>query len=71
MAAERFDALFTRDKPVIVAFHGYPWLIHRLTYRRTNTPGKASPRCAIAQTAPRRLSTIVLSSKDSKDDLHF
>ncbi len=33
---EAFDALFTRDKPVIFAFHGYPWLIHRLTYRRTN-----------------------------------
>ncbi len=31
-----FDALFTRDKPVIFAFHGYPWLVHRLTYRRTN-----------------------------------
>ncbi|MBB4619646.1 phosphoketolase family protein [Sphingomonas abaci] len=31
-----FDALFTRSKPVIFAFHGYPWLIHRLTYRRTN-----------------------------------
>jgi xylulose-5-phosphate/fructose-6-phosphate phosphoketolase len=31
-----FDALFTTDKPVIFAFHGYPWLIHRLTYRRTN-----------------------------------
>jgi xylulose-5-phosphate/fructose-6-phosphate phosphoketolase len=31
-----FDALFTRDKPVIFAFHGYPTLIHRLTYRRTN-----------------------------------
>ena len=31
-----FDALFTRDKPVIFAFHGYPALIHRLTYRRTN-----------------------------------
>jgi len=31
-----FDALFTVDKPVIFAFHGYPWLIHRLTYRRTN-----------------------------------
>jgi xylulose-5-phosphate/fructose-6-phosphate phosphoketolase len=30
-----FDALFTTDKPVIFAFHGYPWLIHRLTYRRT------------------------------------
>jgi len=31
-----FDALFTPDKPVIFAFHAYPWLIHRLTYRRTN-----------------------------------
>lgn len=31
-----FDTLFTTDKPVIFAFHGYPWLIHRLTYRRTN-----------------------------------
>jgi xylulose-5-phosphate/fructose-6-phosphate phosphoketolase len=29
-----FDALFTVDKPIIFAFHGYPWLIHRLTYRR-------------------------------------
>ncbi len=33
-----FDALFTTDKPIIFAFHGYPWLIHRLTYRRTNHP---------------------------------
>lgn len=31
-----FDALFTTDKPVIFAYHGYPWTIHRLTYRRTN-----------------------------------
>jgi xylulose-5-phosphate/fructose-6-phosphate phosphoketolase len=31
-----FDGLFTRDKPVIFAYHGYPWLIHRLSYRRTN-----------------------------------
>ncbi len=31
-----FDALFTTDKPVIFAYHGYPWLIHRLCYRRTN-----------------------------------
>jgi xylulose-5-phosphate/fructose-6-phosphate phosphoketolase len=31
-----FDALFTKDKPIIFAYHGYPWLIHRLTYRRTN-----------------------------------
>jgi xylulose-5-phosphate/fructose-6-phosphate phosphoketolase len=31
-----FDSLFTKDKPVVFAYHGYPWLIHRLTYRRTN-----------------------------------
>jgi xylulose-5-phosphate/fructose-6-phosphate phosphoketolase len=31
-----FDALFTTDKPIVFAFHGYPWLIHRLTYRRTS-----------------------------------
>ena len=31
-----FDAIFTTDKPIIFAYHGYPWLIHRLTYRRTN-----------------------------------
>ncbi|WP_216900481.1 phosphoketolase [Synechococcus sp. CCY 9618] len=33
-----FDTLFTTDRPVIFNFHGYPWLIHRLTYRRTNHP---------------------------------
>jgi xylulose-5-phosphate/fructose-6-phosphate phosphoketolase len=31
-----FDSLFTTEKPIIFAYHGYPWLIHRLTYRRTN-----------------------------------
>jgi xylulose-5-phosphate/fructose-6-phosphate phosphoketolase len=31
-----FDALFTKDRPILFAYHGYPWLIHRLTYRRTN-----------------------------------
>jgi xylulose-5-phosphate/fructose-6-phosphate phosphoketolase len=31
-----FDALFTTDKPIVLAYHGYPWLIHRLTYRRAN-----------------------------------
>ncbi len=31
-----FDAIFTTDKPILFAYHGYPWLIHRLTYRRTN-----------------------------------
>jgi xylulose-5-phosphate/fructose-6-phosphate phosphoketolase len=36
LAARDFDELFTVDRPVIFAFHAYPWLIHRLTYRRTN-----------------------------------
>ena len=31
-----FDTFFTKDKPIVFAFHGYPWLVHRLTYRRTN-----------------------------------
>ena len=38
LADKDFDVLFTTNKPVIFAFHGYPWLIHRLTYRRTNHP---------------------------------
>jgi len=36
MPHKEFDAIFTTSKPIIFAFHGYPWLIHRLTYRRTN-----------------------------------
>jgi xylulose-5-phosphate/fructose-6-phosphate phosphoketolase len=36
MPDAEFDALFTPDKPIVFAYHGYPWLIHRLTYRRTN-----------------------------------
>ena len=36
LSDREFDSLFTVDKPVIFAYHGYPWLIHRLTYRRTN-----------------------------------
>jgi xylulose-5-phosphate/fructose-6-phosphate phosphoketolase len=36
LSEKDFDSLFTTDKPIIFAFHGYPWLIHRLTYRRTN-----------------------------------
>jgi xylulose-5-phosphate/fructose-6-phosphate phosphoketolase len=38
LSDKEFDSLFTTDKPIIFAFHGYPWLIHRLTYRRTNHP---------------------------------
>jgi xylulose-5-phosphate/fructose-6-phosphate phosphoketolase len=36
LSEKEFDVLFTKDKPVIFAFHGYPTLIHRLTYKRTN-----------------------------------
>ncbi|MFL6651320.1 MAG: phosphoketolase [Sulfurifustaceae bacterium] len=36
LSSREFDAMFTRDKPIIFAFHGYPWLIHRLAYRHTN-----------------------------------
>jgi xylulose-5-phosphate/fructose-6-phosphate phosphoketolase len=36
LADSEFDSMFTTDKPIIFAYHGYPWLIHRLTYRRTN-----------------------------------
>jgi xylulose-5-phosphate/fructose-6-phosphate phosphoketolase len=36
LSSKEFDSLFTADKPIIFAYHGYPWLIHRLTYRRSN-----------------------------------
>ena len=36
LSDKEFDTLFTTDKPIIFAYHGYPWLIHRLCYRRTN-----------------------------------
>jgi xylulose-5-phosphate/fructose-6-phosphate phosphoketolase len=36
LSDSQFDALFTEGRPVIFAYHGYPWLIHRLTYRRAN-----------------------------------
>ena len=39
-----FDVLFTKDKPIIFAFHGYPWLIHRFTYRRTQSREPARAR---------------------------
>ena len=38
LSDQDFDDLFTTDKPIVFAFHGYPWLIHRLTYRRRNHP---------------------------------
>ena len=36
LSDREFDSMFTTDKPIIFAYHGYPWLIHRLTYRRAN-----------------------------------
>jgi xylulose-5-phosphate/fructose-6-phosphate phosphoketolase len=36
LSGREFDNLFTTDRPVVFAYHGYPWLIHRLAYRRTN-----------------------------------
>ena len=36
LSDQDFDALFTKDKPIVFAFHGYPWLVHRMTYRRHN-----------------------------------
>jgi xylulose-5-phosphate/fructose-6-phosphate phosphoketolase len=36
LSDDEFNALFTSDRPVVFAYHGYPWLIHRLTYRRAN-----------------------------------
>ncbi|BCI88232.1 putative phosphoketolase [Mycobacterium kansasii] len=52
LADKEFDAVFTRDKPVIFAYHGYPWLIHRLAYRRANHPVSM---CAGSRSAgPRR-----------------
>jgi xylulose-5-phosphate/fructose-6-phosphate phosphoketolase len=36
LSDREFDSIFTTDRPIVFAFHGYPWLIHRLTYRRTN-----------------------------------
>jgi xylulose-5-phosphate/fructose-6-phosphate phosphoketolase len=36
LSDDDYDSLFTKDKPIIFGFHGYPWLVHRLTYRRTN-----------------------------------
>src|SRR5207249_7623746 len=38
LSDREFDSIFTTDKPIMFAYHGYPWLIHRLTYRRRNHP---------------------------------
>ena len=44
LSDREFDSLFTTSRPVIFAYHGYPWLIHRLTYRRTNHHEHSCPR---------------------------
>ena len=36
LSDKNYDSLFTRDRPIVFGFHGYPWLVHRLTYRRAN-----------------------------------
>jgi len=51
-----FDELFTRDKPVLFAFHAYPWLIHRLTYRTgAYESGRQRPRCHARRGQPKAL----------------
>ncbi len=50
-----FDELFTKDRPVIFAFHAYPWLIHRLTYRRTNHGTSTSAATRKRARSPRPL----------------
>ena len=52
LSDKEFDTLFTTDKPIIFAFHGYPWLIHRLTYRRP-----ATTTCTCAGTRRRGTTT--------------
>ena len=56
LSNREFDMIFTRDKPVIFAYHGYPWLIHRLIYRRAGT---TTSMCAATRkkAPPRRRST--------------
>ena len=55
-----FDSLFTTDKPIIFNFHGYPWLVHRLAYRRTN-----HRTCTSAGTRRRGTSTRRSSSRST------
>ena len=57
LSDHEFDSLFTTDKPVIFAYHGYPWLIHRLTYRRTNHAQHARARVQGARAPRPRRST--------------
>ena len=59
-----FDGLFTRDKPVIFAYHGYPYLIHRLTYNRTNHAGMHVRGFAEEGTTTTPFDMVVLNELD-------
>ncbi|MBU6464253.1 MAG: phosphoketolase family protein [Proteobacteria bacterium] len=59
-----FDSLFTRDKPVIFAYHGYPYLIHRLTYSRTNHAGMHVRGFAEEGTTTTPFDMVVLNQLD-------
>jgi xylulose-5-phosphate/fructose-6-phosphate phosphoketolase len=59
-----FDSLFTRDRPVIFAYHGYPYLIHRLTYRRTNHDGMHVRGFAEEGTTTTPFDMVVLNGLD-------
>ena len=59
-----FDSLFTRDKPVIFAYHGYPYLIHRLTYNRTNHAGMHVRGFAEEGTTTTPFDMVVLNGLD-------
>jgi len=59
-----FDSLFTRDRPVIFAYHGYPYLIHRLTYNRTNHAGMHVRGFAEEGTTTTPFDMVVLNGLD-------
>jgi xylulose-5-phosphate/fructose-6-phosphate phosphoketolase len=59
-----FDSIFTRDKPVIFAYHGYPYLIHRLTYSRTNHAGMHVRGFAEEGTTTTPFDMVVLNQLD-------
>jgi xylulose-5-phosphate/fructose-6-phosphate phosphoketolase len=59
-----FDSLFTRDKPVIFAYHGYPYLIHRLTYSRSNHAGMHVRGFAEEGTTTTPFDMVVLNQLD-------
>lgn len=64
LSGRDFDSLFTRDKPVIFAYHGYPYLIHRLTYNRTNHAGMHVRGFAEEGTTTTPFDMVVLNGLD-------